>query len=128
MTKKNSYNKVARVVTKPSKSANARKKSKANKTTKITKSPLPSNNNKEEVVEEKKEEAPRKKRQAFYDCCLCSKTKIEGYGNNPEPLGSHTENCCDDCNAKVIEARKKSWVEPNDEVTVVFGADVDDDL
>jgi hypothetical protein len=38
-------------------------------------------------------------------CCLCGRF-IQGHGHNPEPLASHPERCCDDCNAtKVIPAR-----------------------
>lgn len=41
-------------------------------------------------------------------CSLCGETYTH-YGNNPEPLGSYSERCCDDCNAtKVIPARLAS--------------------
>jgi hypothetical protein len=42
-----------------------------------------------------------------FKCCLCDK-EVEGFGNNPEPLGNvgEDEECCDECNAeKVIPAR-----------------------
>lgn len=43
-----------------------------------------------------------------YKCCLCGK-EIEGFGNNPDPLGNlgeEDEECCDECNSeKVIPAR-----------------------
>ena len=40
-----------------------------------------------------------------YVCCICGK-KIEGYGNNPWPIGDSKEKCCDSCNInKVIPAR-----------------------
>lgn len=32
-------------------------------------------------------------------CCICGE-KIEGYGNNAEPVKS--ERCCDACNIKVV--------------------------
>lgn len=35
-------------------------------------------------------------------CCLCKK-KIEGHGNNADPLVEGR--CCDDCNTKVIKER-----------------------
>jgi hypothetical protein len=38
-------------------------------------------------------------------CSLCG-SKYEHFGNNPEPLKSFDERCCDDCNAEwVIPAR-----------------------
>lgn len=38
-------------------------------------------------------------------CCLCGKMQ-EGEGNNPSPLSSHINKCCDECNdKKVIPAR-----------------------
>ena len=38
-------------------------------------------------------------------CCLCGETFI-GMGNNPEPLDSDPERCCDPCNdTRVIPAR-----------------------
>jgi len=42
-----------------------------------------------------------------FKCCLCEK-EVEGFGNNPDPLGNGTEDeeCCDECNQeKVIPAR-----------------------
>lgn len=36
-------------------------------------------------------------------CIICGK-EIAGFGNNPWPLADHGQ-CCDGCNAKVIEAR-----------------------
>ena len=36
-------------------------------------------------------------------CVLCGRP-IRGWGNNPYPLAEDGE-CCDDCNALVIEAR-----------------------
>jgi len=48
------------------------------------------------------------------DCCLCGSPcepwvpddPETGYGHNPEPLATHPERCCNDCNAtKVIPAR-----------------------
>lgn len=43
-----------------------------------------------------------------FKCCLCGK-EIEGFGNNPDPLGNlgeEDEECCDECNEeKVIPAR-----------------------
>jgi len=38
-------------------------------------------------------------------CCLCG-LPIIGWDNNPEPLASYPERCCDFCNdTKVIPAR-----------------------
>lgn len=38
-------------------------------------------------------------------CPLCGE-KFLGFGNNPEPLASYEERCCDECNTKyVIPAR-----------------------
>lgn len=40
-----------------------------------------------------------------HTCSLCGK-KFKGYGNNPEPLATNEERCCDDCNIKyVVPAR-----------------------
>jgi hypothetical protein len=42
---------------------------------------------------------------SVWTCCLCL-TPQRGFGNNPEPLASHPERCCDDCNtSRVIPAR-----------------------
>lgn len=37
------------------------------------------------------------------ECVLCRRI-LYGFGNNPWPLADHGQ-CCDECNAKVIEAR-----------------------
>ena len=42
------------------------------------------------------------------ECCLCGH-KFLGFGNNPYPIRSEKEDCCNDCNdKKVIPARLKS--------------------
>jgi len=44
-----------------------------------------------------------------HKCVLCEKI-FYGYGNNPEPLASIDEFCCDDCNLeKVVPARLKHY-------------------
>lgn len=41
-------------------------------------------------------------------CCLCHK-QFKGFGNNPEPLKSAPNRCCDECDRnKVIPARLKN--------------------
>jgi DNA-directed RNA polymerase subunit RPC12/RpoP len=41
----------------------------------------------------------------MYTCSLCGK-ESEGFGNNPEPLKSYPERCCNDCNrTRVIPER-----------------------
>ena len=47
-------------------------------------------------------------------CCLCRKVLL-GFGNNPYPLRSEKEDCCNDCNtSKVIPARLKLMKQEND--------------
>lgn len=42
-------------------------------------------------------------------CSLCGQT-FTGWGNNPEPLATFEERCCDQCNrGKVIPARLAGW-------------------
>jgi hypothetical protein len=46
-----------------------------------------------------------------FKCCLCDK-EVEGFGNNPDPLGNlgEDEECCDECNLnKVIPARIEKY-------------------
>lgn len=34
-------------------------------------------------------------------CCFCGEV-IDGYGNNPEPLKTYPNRCCDKCNSEVV--------------------------
>ena len=41
-------------------------------------------------------------------CCFCGK-EIEGYGNNPHPVGGYIgqgggadDRCCDECNSRIV--------------------------
>ena len=34
-------------------------------------------------------------------CCICGELFSE-YGNNPDPLGSIEDKCCDDCNSRFV--------------------------
>ena len=34
-------------------------------------------------------------------CCFCGEV-IEGFGNNPEPLKTYPNRCCDKCNNEVV--------------------------
>lgn len=53
------------------------------------------------------------------DCCLCGQPcepwvpGQEGWGHNPDPLGTNEDDrCCDYCNAsKVIPARVKAFAD-----------------
>ena len=48
------------------------------------------------------------------ECCLC-RHKFLGFGNNPYPIRSEKEDCCNDCNdKKVIPARLKLMKQEND--------------
>ena len=48
------------------------------------------------------------------ECCLCGH-KFLGWGNNPYPLRSEKEDCCNDCNdKKVIPARLELMRQEND--------------
>ena len=40
------------------------------------------------------------------NCCICG-VRLEGYGNNPEPIVSaeNGERCCDQCNGVVVYRR-----------------------
>lgn len=48
-----------------------------------------------------------------WKCCLCGRRTL-GFGNNPEPIASATERCCDDCNKILviptrIHLMQKKW-------------------
>jgi len=46
-------------------------------------------------------------------CCLCGKT-FEGWGNNPWPLKTTDEQCCDECNKKVVATRLEFYFSSHD--------------
>lgn len=53
-------------------------------------------------------------------CCLCGK-EFEGSGNNPYPLMSPAEECCDDCNSRyVLAAREIYFPEGYSDDYVIF--------
>jgi hypothetical protein len=35
-------------------------------------------------------------------CCFCGCDIDNGYGNNPEPLKSYPNRCCDKCNIEIV--------------------------
>ena len=50
-----------------------------------------------------------KKKSDDSNICVLCKEKIEGYGNNAEPLAEGQ--CCDKCNIKVVEKRISNLIE-----------------
>jgi hypothetical protein len=58
-------------------------------------------------------------------CCLCG-GKIEGYGNNAQPLKEGS--CCDECNkVKVIPHRMMSMIESDKNVVEVLVYNIEKD-
>jgi hypothetical protein len=35
-------------------------------------------------------------------CCFCGCEIDDGFGNNPEPLKSYPNRCCDKCNMEIV--------------------------
>ena len=61
-------------------------------------------NNKKSDAKTAKAAKPKAEKKAV-KCVLCG-AEIKGAGNNPAPL-AESGVCCDECNAKVVEARMK---------------------